>query len=139
MMFKGCAVVITNTARTRFLVQQKDAEYKAHPWGICLWGGAVELGESPLEGAIRELEEELRIRESRIVHMFTCMVDDWQLSLFEHCVSDAEFDRLARLPVYEGAGSKVLARAELAAADWVWGLDAPVARYMCEMRLDDRP
>jgi 8-oxo-dGTP diphosphatase len=52
--------VIVNDARERILLVRRSVEPKIGQW--CLPGGFLELGETPEQGAMRELEEETGIR-----------------------------------------------------------------------------
>lgn len=45
-----------------FLLQKRSENLKRNPGKWAFTGGAVDTGESSLDGAIREVQEELRIR-----------------------------------------------------------------------------
>ena len=61
MNHQGSLAIISNMSGTRFLIQRKDGNYpiEQQKRTICFFGGSVEGSESPLEGLVRELDEEL--------------------------------------------------------------------------------
>jgi len=132
----GVGVIVRNHAATRFYVQQKDADYRPHPRGYSLFGGAVDPGEAPGEALARELLEELGEAPSAALLAAgpTLVADHGQLgfrfSLFEVVVDDALLDRLATTAVLEGERGAVVDGAELTSLPFVWGLEAVVRDYL---------
>jgi len=57
--------VLTGEKRERLYIQQRSLKAKAFPGLYELPGGKVELGESPLDAAIRELKEETALDLSK--------------------------------------------------------------------------
>lgn len=53
--------LINRDGETEILFEVRASHLKTQPGDICLPGGRIEEGETPLEGALRELEEELGI------------------------------------------------------------------------------
>jgi len=62
--FKPAAVLITLTERPRpgMLLLHRPSTMRAHPGQIAFPGGRLDPGETAIEGALREAEEELGIR-----------------------------------------------------------------------------
>lgn len=133
----GVVAVVTNTARTRFLVQRKDAGYRPRPRGLSLFGGAVEAGEAPEAALARELREELGPAAEALVAAGPRLVLAQQplgaagvVSLFEVCLHAEALEALATVPVLEGECAEVLDRQQLRTTPLVWGLSAVVAAYL---------
>jgi 8-oxo-dGTP pyrophosphatase MutT (NUDIX family) len=133
----GVGVIVRNPAATRFYVQQKDADYRPHPRGYSLFGGAVEPGET-LEAALaRELNEELGAAAQLLLAAGPALVSEARLgpsefhfSLFEVVLDDTQLDALARAPVYEGERGVLVSREQLRELPFVWGLAAVVLAYL---------
>ena len=139
----GVGALVTNPARTRFFVQQKDATYPRFPLAYSMFGGAREPGEGVSEAVARELREELGASAEALLqpagglaHVLTTRVESggFDYTLFEIVVADAQLDALAEVPVLEGERGAVVSRVELGALPFVWGLEAVVRAY-----LDARP
>ena len=136
----GVGALVTNAGRTRFFVQQKDATYPRFPLAYSVFGGAREVGERLEQALARELREELgdaaqRLLDADSVHVLTTRVspegaEDFDYSLFEIVVDDAQLDALAEVPVLEGERGAVVTRAELPRLPFVWGLEAVVEAYL---------
>jgi 8-oxo-dGTP pyrophosphatase MutT (NUDIX family) len=62
--FKPAAVLIAITERERpgMLLLHRPSSMRAHPGQIAFPGGRIDLGETPVEAALREADEELGIR-----------------------------------------------------------------------------
>ncbi|MFO7566583.1 MAG: NUDIX domain-containing protein [Enhygromyxa sp.] len=138
MAHHGVGVLVTNHARTRFCVQQKDRDYTPHPRGYSLFGGALDPGEDPAEGLARELHEELgaaaaeRLIAAGLRAVLTTTVEPFGFvySLFEVAIDDPLLDRLAAAPVLEGERAAVVEREQLLSLPFIWGLEAVLAAYL---------
>lgn len=132
----GVVALVTNAARTRFFVQQKDEAYRPYPLGFSLFGGAVEAGEDVGESLARELQEELGAAAGTLIGaglqpVFTQEVTGgFVLSLFEAVLEDVVLESLARVEVLEGKRGVVLDRAALRELPFIWGLAKIVAAYL---------
>lgn len=129
--------MVTNHRRTRFFVQRKDADYRRHPRGYSLFGGAIEPGESPAFALARELGEELGdgaapLRAARAVAVFTrrTVAAGFAVSLFEIVLDDAALEACAAVPVLEGECGEVVDRDRLRTLDWIAGVGELVAAYL---------
>jgi 8-oxo-dGTP pyrophosphatase MutT (NUDIX family) len=135
---RGVGVIATNPARTRFLVQRKDASYPRFPRGYSLFGGAVEPGESDAAALVRELHEELGDASARAlvdagpreIETFALGERRFAFVLFEIVVADDMLDLIASRPVFEGERAEVVARSELVGLPWVWSLAQVLAAYV---------
>jgi len=54
--------VLLQTPTGSFLFQERDKNIKRNPGKIAPFGGGIEVGETPIECAIRELDEELDLK-----------------------------------------------------------------------------
>lgn len=135
---RGVGVIATNPARTRFLVQRKDASYPRFPRGCSLFGGACERGESAQAALVRELHEELGDATAHLLvdaglrelGRFEVGERGFAFVLFEAVVADEMLDVLASRPVLEGERAEVVAREDLLGLAWVWGLGEVLAAYV---------
>ncbi|MCX4243583.1 NUDIX hydrolase [Paraliomyxa miuraensis] len=141
----GVVAIVTNAARTRFFLQQKDEHYEPFPLGYSLFGGAIEEGEDLGEALARELREELGPAAHALIDatpqpifLRRTMTEGFVLSLFELVLDDPILDALARTPVLEGKRGVVLRRAELRATPLIWGLQEIVLAYL-ERHAEDEP
>lgn len=66
--FRPAAVLmgITDRADPGFLMLHRPSNMRSHPGQVALPGGKIDPGESPVEAALREANEELGIRESDV-------------------------------------------------------------------------
>lgn len=133
----GVVALVTNPARTRFFIQQKDEGYRPFPLGYSLFGGAIEAGEEPEEALARELREELgeaaeRLLAAEITAVFAAwpLATGFVVSLFEVVIDAERLEALAEVPVLEGKRGVVIDRVALGATPLVWGLHAVVAAYL---------
>lgn len=134
--------LIANAARTRFVVQQKDRDYRPYPRGFSCFGGAIEPGEAPGDALARELAEELgeamaaRLLAAALREVLRMRVEPagFEFVLFELIIDDALIDALAEHPVLEGERAVVVEREQLLALAWVWGLEQVVAIYLTELK-----
>ncbi|MEM9072937.1 MAG: NUDIX domain-containing protein [Myxococcota bacterium] len=135
MSHRGVVAILTNAARSKVLLQQKDANYAPHPRGYSFFGGAIDPGEDRDEAMVRELREELG-EEATILPAPTFLwVDDvppnpFRLAVYEIVVDDAVLVRLAESPVLEGERAVLVDRSDLASMDFIWGLAAVAERYL---------
>ena len=134
---RGVGVIVRNRAATQFYVQQKDADYRPHPRGYSLFGGAVEPGETALEALARELDEELGAAarlllaaQPAVVHETRVGPSGYWFSLFEVVLDDASLDTLAGSPVFEGERGALVTREQLRTLPFVWGLEAVLLAYL---------
>lgn len=135
----GVGALVTNAARSRFFVQQKDASYPGYPLAYSTFGGAREPGEGSAQAAARELREELgdaaaALLDAGLVEVLTTRLepDGFTFTLFEILVDDAQLDALAGVPVFEGERGALVTRAELAELPFIWGLGAVLEAYLRE-------
>lgn len=133
----GVVALVTNAARTRFFLQQKDERYRPFPLGYSLFGGAAEAGERLEQSLARELREELGAAAHRVLDagprlVLTTKVSSagFTLSLFEVVLDNAALESLGEVPVLEGKRGVVLDREQLQDIPFIWGLEQVVAAYL---------
>jgi len=66
---KNCSVLIPLVeidGDLHILYEQRSSKLKTQPGDVCFPGGVMELGETPIECALRETEEEIGIPQSNI-------------------------------------------------------------------------
>ena len=135
----GVVAIITDPERARFVLQQKDADYRPSPRGFSFFGGAVEPGEALAEALDRELREELGGVAERLIaagsrHVLTETVSPgFELSLFEIVVAPDVLDTLAASPVLEGERALLVDREGLATTRLIWDLDTLARRYLADV------
>lgn len=128
--------IVTNAARSRFFVQQKDEDYRPFPLGYSLFGGAREPGEALERALVRELHEELGAAAQRLVDAGAKHVLDrelaagFMLSLFEIVLEEPVLASLDEIAVLEGKRGVLLDRATLEQTPLIWGLDEVVLAYL---------
>ncbi|MEM6991147.1 MAG: NUDIX domain-containing protein [Myxococcota bacterium] len=135
---RGVGLLVTDAARQRFYVQQKDASYPNFPRAYSFFGGACEAGETVEAALARELREELGPktadmlleREPVALGSYVVTPAAFRFTLFETVVDHTTLERLAAAPVFEGERGAVVTRGELAALPFVWGLERVVAAYL---------
>lgn len=133
----GVVAIVTDPARTHFLVQQKDEHYAPFPDGYSLFGGAVEVDENDDNALIRELQEELGeiaarllTRPPRRVLSMRPPPGTFQLTAYELIVPLDQLRTLHNCAVQEGRRGVVMSRSDLTQTELVWGLSAVVAAYL---------
>jgi 8-oxo-dGTP pyrophosphatase MutT (NUDIX family) len=133
----GVGALVTNPARTRFFLQQKDASYPRFPLAYSTFGGAREAGESPEAALARELGEELgEALAAALIHagprevLTTTLAAGFRYTLFEIVIADERLEALAAVEVLEGERGAVVSRAQLTTLPFVWGLEAVIAAYL---------
>jgi len=137
---RGTGVIVRNESKSRFLVQEKDADYVPCPGCFSFFGGAIEAGETPDEALWRELAEELDPtavqllgRSARQVFQGTIPAggdSNFEFTLFEIVVQDRVLDSLASRPVREGLAARVLSRQSLEEVHLVWNLSTARDAYL---------
>jgi 8-oxo-dGTP pyrophosphatase MutT (NUDIX family) len=142
----GVGALVTNQARTRFFVQQKDTNYTPHPMGYSFFGGAVDAGESTDVAIVRELREELGDAAEALVVagptlQFVEVVGPagFDFALYEVVLADEVLEGLANVPVHEGERGALVERAQLAQLPFIWGLEQVVARYLSGATTGSKP
>ena len=111
----GVALTVLRLRETGQLVfQRRDHRTRVYPGLLTFFGGSIEPGESPVEAARREVNEEtsvdlpgtdaLRELGSRVVDL--PLTGPTTVHLFEAVIDSAD------LAVYEGAGAETYSRAE---------------------------
>jgi len=71
---EGVSCVLYDTERDTFVLIEEfriGAVYDKEPWLVGIVTGGLEPDEEPIEGAVREVIEEARIRPTEMVHMLT--------------------------------------------------------------------
>ncbi|KIG18390.1 hypothetical protein DB30_00675 [Enhygromyxa salina] len=133
----GVGLIVSNHARTRFYVQQKDASYPHYPLAYSLFGGACEPDEAPAQALARELVEELEDAAHELLAVGPSLVGEhvvgptgFAYSLFEVQITNAQIDLLERAPVLEGERGAVVSRAQLRSLPYIWGLEVVIAAYL---------
>jgi 8-oxo-dGTP pyrophosphatase MutT (NUDIX family) len=133
----GVVAIVTNPARTRFFIQQKDEHYRPRPLGYSLFGGAALDGEAPEASIARELREELGAAAELLlaagpscVFLRRALASGFVISLFEVVLDTAELESLASVPVFEGKRGVVLDRAALRATPLIAGLGELLEAYL---------
>ncbi|PRQ09722.1 NUDIX domain-containing protein [Enhygromyxa salina] len=133
----GVGLIVSNHARTRFYVQQKDASYPHYPRAYSLFGGSCEPDEAPALALARELVEELEHAARALLAAGPCLVGQhtvgptrFAYSLFEVAITDAQLEELGRAPVFEGERGAVVTRAQLRSLPFIWGLEVVIIAYL---------
>ena len=114
-MLRVANVLIVSTKGDLLMQQRDDNPNINNPGKITSFGGTVEQGETPIEAAVRELEEEtgLRVRPSDLDFFDTFRKtmkehgEDSEVTLFVLAGVDQE-----RMHVYEGKGVYVVHRGD---------------------------
>ncbi len=70
------SAIIFNLDHTRILLLKRANHKKTHPGYITGFGGHVEVGETPEQGIVRELDEETGISASDLKTVAICHFDD---------------------------------------------------------------
>ena len=110
----GIAAVMA-TADGRYLMQIRDDKPDIpYPGYTCLFGGAIEAGESAEQAMLRELLEELRFAPARYAYL-TELVYPRRVNGVTEFVHDTHFlvpitpEDVAGMELHEGAGMELLA------------------------------
>ncbi len=72
MLYKAAGCLIYSVSTERFCLQlRKNKKANTNSWGT--WGGQLEQNEKPMDGMLREIQEELSrdIQISKIIHLNT--------------------------------------------------------------------
>jgi len=136
---KGVGLIICNSAKTKFFIQQKDDLYPIEKWRntFSFWGGAMEKSDiSEKVALIREITEELFPPEM-VLQKNWKYVDNYNItgdanfifSLFELKVNDAELIEISKINVKEGKG-KLMYLNEINTSTWIWNLEIAFHAYM---------
>lgn len=93
----------------QIVLEQRSSRLKHQPGDICLPGGAIELGETPQQAAVREACEELLLRSEQIevfglmdvLHTNTLMLYPYAARLTDYVMtySSAEVERVFCVPL----------------------------------------
>lgn len=93
----------------QIVLEQRSSRLKHQPGDICLPGGAIELGETPQQAAVREACEELLLRSEQIevfglmdvLHTNTLMLYPYAARLTDYAMtySTAEVERVFCVPL----------------------------------------
>lgn len=143
-MHHGAAVLITNTERNRFLLQQKDETYRPHPYGFSFFGGAVEAEELPDEAAFREVWEELGAEAGTLLTQNESALEifagaiptktPFWLTVFEIALKSEDFEIVAKAKVHEGRASVVVDRDLLKNLKMIWGIEISLKDYLARLK-----
>jgi 8-oxo-dGTP pyrophosphatase MutT (NUDIX family) len=137
---RGVGVVVTNADRSRFFVQQKDADYPSFPLCYSFFGGSLEPGETVAQALRRELVEELGKHPANTIlgHGASEVFDgpvsgperSYRFTLFEAVVEDDVLDMLSQVEVAEGERGAVFERVAFRALPFIWSLEQVVDAYL---------
>ncbi len=136
-MHLGVGIIIINENRDSCFVQIKDEHYPVEKYrnGLSFFGGKIEVGESPLEGLLRELEEEIDIKDLipvlsiRFIQKFEIGQNPkFEFHFFEGILSQEEFNILTERKVFEGTG-KSFPISSITNLNWIWGLEKVISEY----------
>ena len=145
-MHHGAGVLITNTERRLFLLQQKNEGYRPHPYGFSFFGGAVEGEEMPDEAAFREVCEELGADAGKLVcsegnegatEIFAGLIHTktpFWLTIFEIALKSEDFEAIAKMEVQEGRTSVVVDRELLKNLKMIWGIEIALKDYLSRLQ-----
>lgn len=128
---RGVGLVLTNTNRDLFYLQQKDETYPIAKWQLALsvWGGAVEAEDDSDENALlRELREELnwtRTENALPLGIFDVKSEQrFFISLFEIVLPEEELISFSENTIVNEGYGILLTKEELGKYSWVWDLDS---------------
>ncbi|HEX2139055.1 MAG TPA: NUDIX domain-containing protein [Woeseiaceae bacterium] len=116
----GIAAVIT-PGDGRYLMQLRDDKPGLlYPGYTCLFGGAIEAGESASEALLRELYEELRFRPTRFSYLteivYPRMVDGIRQFVHDtHFLIRATAAEIGGMELHEGAAMELLTLQQIVA------------------------
>lgn len=136
----GVGVIVTDSNRELFYIQQKDDTYPFPEYRLCysFFGGAIEAGEGELGALERELSEELEPEAAQwIAHVCNKLFDaeistsrgSYHFTLFEAALPKYDVEDLAELPVREGAG-RLVSRREIEKLKFVHNLKTVLDKYL---------
>lgn len=94
-----CAHIILENTDGLFLIQQRSDQKKTRPGTWDITAGAVDAGETSLDGALREVKEEIGLQMSREKMTFwfrdcrrNCYHDIWYIQT-DFCLSDCRMQK----------------------------------------------
>lgn len=93
-----------------FFLQKRDERAKTNPGQFALFGGGIEEGETPKEGMVREITEELGYIPINYRFFSRYEIANAILNVF---IEEVPHDFEAHVVVHEGEGGKFLTLAEL--------------------------
>ena len=151
----GAAVIVTDCAHERFIVQRKDGNYRVAELcgGLSLIGGGIEPGEDARQTLERELGEE--IAEPAACAVVTSAAQEWKdfslqgdcgkiaydyrLAVFVSELPPADFSSVATELIKPGGmnegSAEMKGRHELMAAcrdkNFIWGIERVISDYLC--------
>lgn len=105
---KNNAVLVMYLPDRRHIIVQDRTGYKLPLWGY--FGGGLEEGETPIQGLLREMKEELNLQlgASDVEFWGRCTGDSPELSYTVHVFGHLFTGDPAELIVLEGAGLDVV-------------------------------
>ena len=144
---EGVGLLISNSNRSRFYIQLKDATYPIPKWrGACsFWGGAVESEDENEEAAVwRELREEIPQALNIITtilpinrYLVTTERISFGLSVFEACIDNSQLNRLSKGPVHEGIGC-LISQKDLLNHKWIFDMGFIFKSYLDELKKNNK-
>jgi 8-oxo-dGTP pyrophosphatase MutT (NUDIX family) len=102
----GAGVLFVNAAGSHVLLQRKDGQFFRFPNRLCIIGGQVEEGETPVAAALREIREEFGQNIAMDLRFFRLFEENRQsvkMLHFHHIFWSVGHDDMHLLPIREGA------------------------------------
>ncbi len=138
ILHQGVGIIFRNKEHSAFFIQVKDESYPIPEYRECnsLFGGKIEDGESPEEGLLRELNEELGLGKLmdklniKFIQTFNLQKEkEFEFHLFEGILENDDFLALSQVSVFEGYG-KLIKKENLLNEKWIWGLEKVLEFYL---------
>jgi hypothetical protein len=128
----GVVLVLTNSRRSHYLLQRKDATYPHFPRHYSFFGGGREQGESEEQTLERELIEELCPEAAQLIvrplkkiysGQLQYQSSPFQMTLFEAVCPHESLELISTMPVLEGERAELVTTEKMLSLPFVWGLE----------------